>query len=507
MLGRMVRGQLIAFVIVTVLGVAFVCVRYVQVPRMLGIGTYSVTLDLPRTGSLYENALVTLRGVEIGKVDRLDLSRTGVRVVLGIDDGITVPGNAAVSIRSTSAIGEQYVNFEPGATAAPALRDGQVIPADQVSFPAPAGDMLSSVTQLASTLPLDKLNGTVDELYHAFDGTGPYLQQFLSSAAQLQQLADANLDPTVKLVRDLVPVLATQHEIGPQVRGFTGDLAAVTDTLRSSDSDIRGAIDKTGPMADALDSLLNQIRPTLPQLLTDLSSTGQVLRAYLPNLNHVLVVFPAAASNLTSTTGWGIQDSGRNPPPYSAMGFKLTFNQPPPCTTGYDPDRIAPTDLSNSRPPPTDAYCKEPKSSDIEVRGFRNAPCPEGSPAGTGSTGATAAQCGWNFQSPADAKAATDAAVRHMLEVAARNPKTRAENEAFIGKDDFTTEDPAPEPGAVNGAGNTSHEGPNGLFATDGKTYLNGAALPLPEVGLADGSPVSGAAQFLLAPLLTPTGS
>jgi phospholipid/cholesterol/gamma-HCH transport system substrate-binding protein len=495
-----VRGQLLAFVLVTVVGVTFAAVHYLRLPRLLGIGTYAVTLDLPRAAGLYENALVTLRGIEVGKVDRLDLDRAGVRVVLGIDDGVSIPADTAVTVRSTSAIGEQFVDFQPRAASAP-LRDGQVIPASQVSFPTPVGDLLSSVHQLAATLPLDKLNSTVDEAYRAFDGTGDDLAAFLRAAARLQDLANANLDPTVKLVQDLVPVLATQQRLGPQTRAFTGDLAAVTDTLRLVDPSLRGAIDKTTPMVEEFDALLTQLSPTLPQLLNDLISTGQVLRVFLPNIRHSLVVFPAAVASLTSATAWGIEDSGQNPPPYSAMGFKLTFNTPPPCVTGYDPDRIAPSDLSNSRPPPKDAYCKEPKDSPIAVRGFRNAPCPPGSPAGPGSTGATAAACGWQFQSPAEADAAYDAAIRHMLEVAANNPKTRAENEAFIGNDTFPGPRPTQPPPAIN----SSHEGPNGLFLTDGQTFLNGARLPLPEVSTADG-PVSGLEQFLLAPMLAPTG-
>ncbi|MBE9373318.1 MCE family protein [Saccharopolyspora sp. HNM0983] len=500
---RFVRGQLIAFAVVTVIGVLIATVQYVQLPRLLGIGTYSVELDLPRSGNLYENAVVTLRGIKVGKVDRMELERGGVRAVLGIENGVRIPADSPVTIRSTSAIGEQYVNFEPRG-ASDALRDGQVIPARQVGFPTPIGDMLSSVDRLAATLPLNELNATVDELYRAVNGTGGDLERFLRSAAELQGVAEANLDPTIKLVNDLVPVLGTQREIGPQVNSFTGDLAAATESLRSADPSIRGAIEHTGPMADEFDSLLREVRPTLPQLLTDLNSTSQVLRVYEPNIRHTLVVFPAAVASMTSTSAWGIQDSGENPAPYSAMGFKLTFNQPAPCVTGYDPDRIAPSDLSNSRPPPTDAYCKEPKDSPIAVRGYRNAPCPPGSPAGPGSTGATAAACGWNFQRPDEAKAATDAAVRHMLEVAAQNPKTRAENEAFIGEDDFSGPEKEQPPPAINGPGNSSHTGPSGLFSAGGRTFLNGSGHPLPKVETEAGR-LPGLGQYLLSPLLTPT--
>lgn len=504
MLSRLVRGQLIAFVVVTTLGVGYAGAEYLQVPRMLGIGTYTVTLDLPRAGGLYENALVTYRGIAVGRVDHLDLTLTGVRAALGIDDGVAIPADSAVSINSTSAIGEQYVNFQPRSASAP-LRDGQVIPGDRVTFPTPTGDLLSSVDRLAATVPLDKLKETVDEAYQAFNGTGQSLTQFLRAAAQLQALADANTGPTTTLLRNLVPVLATQQRLGPDIRSFTGDLAAVTDTLRSVDPQLRGSIDKAAPLADEFDALLTQVSPTLPQLLNDLVSTGQVFRVYLPNVQQLLVVFPADVADLTNTTAAAVQDSGgQYPPPTSMMGFRLTFNQPPPCTTGFDPHRVAPSDLSNSHPPPTDAYCKEPKNSSIEVRGDRNAPCPPGSPTGPGSTGATAAQCGWHFQTPDQASAATQAAIQHMLAVAASNPKTRAQNEAFIGNEDFSGSTSSLPPPAINGTGDSSHEGPDGLFLAGGQLFQDGNSQALPKVSTAKG-PVPPLDQYLLAPLLAST--
>lgn len=172
MLNRMVRGQLIAFVVVTLLGVTYAGVEYLRVPRMLGAGIYTVTLQLPSASGLYEHALVTYRGIEVGKVDRVELDRAGVTAVLGINDGVSIPANSAVSVRGTSAIGEQFVNFEPGGPAAPPLRDGDVIPAGRVGLPTAVGKLLSSVNDVAATLPLDKLHSTVDELYRPCTGRG-----------------------------------------------------------------------------------------------------------------------------------------------------------------------------------------------------------------------------------------------------------------------------------------------------------------------------------------------
>ena len=55
-----------------------VALQYVQIPQLLGWGRYEVTTTLPRTGGLSHISLVTYRGVEVGKVRKVDLTADGV---------------------------------------------------------------------------------------------------------------------------------------------------------------------------------------------------------------------------------------------------------------------------------------------------------------------------------------------------------------------------------------------------------------------------------------------
>src|SRR5689334_24090910 len=52
MLTRFVRIQLVIFTVASLVGVAVMGLRYVQLPTLLGIGRITVTLDLPATGGL-----------------------------------------------------------------------------------------------------------------------------------------------------------------------------------------------------------------------------------------------------------------------------------------------------------------------------------------------------------------------------------------------------------------------------------------------------------------------
>ena len=75
MLTRFVRIQLAIFTIVGIIGVIAMVLFYIQVPTLLGIGRMTVTLDLPATGGLYQFSNVTYRGVQLGKVTSVGLTR------------------------------------------------------------------------------------------------------------------------------------------------------------------------------------------------------------------------------------------------------------------------------------------------------------------------------------------------------------------------------------------------------------------------------------------------
>ena len=65
---------------------------FVNVPALLGVGRYTVTVDLPASGGLYPTSVVTYRGTEIGRVKSVDVTHDGVRAVLNLNSDDQGPG-------------------------------------------------------------------------------------------------------------------------------------------------------------------------------------------------------------------------------------------------------------------------------------------------------------------------------------------------------------------------------------------------------------------------------
>ena len=397
MISRFTRRQLVAFLIVSILGVGVMAGQYIQLPQQLGWGRYELGVELSGSGGLYPKAAVTYRGHEVGTVRSLSLREGGVVAYLSIDDDVTIPRKVSVEVRSASAIGEQYVDFVPsrGADTAATWGEGDIVPAEQATVPVTTANLLESVNATLQSVPQDSLRTTVDEAGAAFSGRGDDLGRLLDSGMELQTAADDDLAATTGLLESLQQVLGTQQEVEGQIRSYAGDLDQVSGTVAEHDKELSGVITHGAPAAQQVDALAGDLRLPLPQLLTDLSLTAPVLKTYLPGIRHLLIVLPGAIEAHYSN---GPADRLDDELPEANLSFKTGVNSPPVCTTGFADAGKHRSPKDTSPAPLRDGYCKVPHDDQRVVRGARNNPCPND----PNRYAATAAGCGLVFQRRAE---------------------------------------------------------------------------------------------------------
>jgi hypothetical protein len=117
--------------------------------------------------------------------------------------------------------------------------------------------------------------------------------------------------------------------------------------------------------------LLNQIKPTLPVLLANLTTIGQIGVTYNPSLQQLLVLLPPYAAAIQS---YGSPKN--NPTGIPIAEFAIENSDPIGCTVGFLPASQwrSPADTTTIDTP-DGLYCKLPQDSPIAVRGARNYPC------------------------------------------------------------------------------------------------------------------------------------
>jgi virulence factor Mce-like protein len=370
MLTRFVRIQLIVFTIASVIGVSAMVFGYLQVPTWFGIGHYTVTLDLPGTGGLYRFGNVTYRGVQVGKVTRVTPTSSGATAELSLQSSLKIPAAVQANVRSVSAVGEQYVDLVPRAGGPPYLQDGSVIDRRDTSIPLKVGPVLDQLSELVKSVPKDKVSDLLDESFLAFNGAGFDVGSLLDSGSRIAADSNATADRTRTLIEDGAPLLDSQAQSADALRTLASSLSAVTDEFVKNDTEFRTVLN-TGPgAADEVSRLLDQIKPTLPVLLANLTTVGQVGVTYNASLEQLLVLLPPYVA------GFGSLSQLNNPIGLSFGAFSLMNGDPPPCTVGFLPPNQwrAPND-ETVIDTPDGLYCKLPQDSPIAVRGVRNNPC------------------------------------------------------------------------------------------------------------------------------------
>jgi phospholipid/cholesterol/gamma-HCH transport system substrate-binding protein len=366
MITKVVRLQLVAFLLVTVVGVGYAGFRYAGFGDLFGTTTYPVRMQLAASGGIFTGADVTYRGVSVGRVGPLTLTPDGVEAQLDIRRSAPeIPADVDAAVRNLSAIGEQFVDLQPASDSGPVLEAGSVIPVSRTSTPVPVEQLVVSLDDFVRSVPLDSLRTVVDELGTAFADTGQPLQKLLDTTNLFTEDAVEALPQTVRLIEDGRTVLTTQNEVSGSFQSYSKDLALLADQLAESDPDLRRLME-TGPEASAeIRALLRKSGSGLGQLIADLLTVSRVAEPRQAGLRQILVTYPgAAADSYTVTPGDGT----------AHFGLVLNMFDPYPCTQGYEGTKRRPGSDMSYEPLNRDAYCAEPPGSPIDVRGAQNVP-------------------------------------------------------------------------------------------------------------------------------------
>ncbi|GAB4008944.1 MCE family protein [Nocardioides ultimimeridianus] len=368
----LIKKQLVAFAIASVIGIVVLAMTFLRVPEQLGIGRYHVTADFTQAAGLYSGAEVTYLGSPIGKVDSLHVDGDHVVADLDLRTDITVPAGVTAAIHSRSAVGEQYVDLAPAASttgSAGSLSDGSSIPIARTSYPVEIGPVLDNVEALVKDLHQKKLNSLLSETDRGLSGRAGDLQDILDLTTDLVTKADANLAPTQQLLRDAEPVLGTINGHAGNITRLTRNLDLVTHELRAGNGDLSTLL-TTGPgFSSTTTSFVDQLGRQLPPLLAVTNPVLQTLATYNPALAQLLSDYPKALAAVQSVTLPNVADH------YVRLTLSNLMD-PPECIQGFLPPSRWAGPLENEPRRTPLVYCSASHSDPRDVRGARNIPCP-----------------------------------------------------------------------------------------------------------------------------------
>jgi phospholipid/cholesterol/gamma-HCH transport system substrate-binding protein len=266
--------------------------------------TTGYTAVFSNASGLRSGQFVRASGVEIGKVDDVQLIDGGTRVKVdfAVDRSLPLFQGTTASVRYLNLIGDRYLELKRGDDEK-RLPAGGTIPIEHTQPALDLDALIGGFRPLFRALDPDKVNNIAQSIITIFQGQGGTINDILDQTGELTS-ALADRDQAIgEVVRNLNTVLDTtvkhQQQFDETVQNFEKLITGLknrADPIATSVADIS---DAAGSVAD----LLGENRPLLQKTVTQLEVIQQPLVDQKDQLNDILVRLPNALKILGRAGG------------------------------------------------------------------------------------------------------------------------------------------------------------------------------------------------------------
>ncbi|MGV0634787.1 MCE family protein [Mycolicibacillus trivialis] len=295
------------FMIAAAVGVvAAVVAALAVIPRIVN-RHITVTAHFEDVVGLYEGNGVSVLGMQIGKVTRIENENGYVAVTLSLDRGVAIPADAQAVTVSSSILTDRHVELTPPYRGGATLRDGDVLGLGRTRTPVEFGRTLSMVDKLGKALhgddngqgPLGDLvslgSAITADNSAAIKATLDKLSQALRVGDDKGARSKESIQAIITSVADLTKAAADNDT---EIREFSSNLRQLSDILAAEDlgSGTTGA--KLNQILDQATRLLDDHREELTETFTQTHAITTTLTDNERELAELLDVAPLTVDNL-----------------------------------------------------------------------------------------------------------------------------------------------------------------------------------------------------------------
>jgi virulence factor Mce-like protein len=289
-----------AIVALCLIGVALVI--YIQIQQK--DDEYQVTAFFEKGIGLFENSDVTILGVAVGKVSKVEPVGSRVRVDMNINSDYKIPADATAEIVPISVISDRYIEFAPVYQSGPVLEDGATLDVASTKIPAELDDVFKQLKKLLDALAPEKEGqvGSLGELIVAVDkaleGRERDLRGTIVNGAELTQ--------TLARARgDISNLLINLDELFSKLAPHAGDFATlnknfaiVMQYLADSRQDIEGTLENLSTMTGEIGSFVRDNKAEVATLLERAAKITPVLLKNRKSIQTSLAWLPVVGIGL-----------------------------------------------------------------------------------------------------------------------------------------------------------------------------------------------------------------
>lgn len=256
--------------------------------------TYTVIVNLDRSGGLQEGNDVTLRGYRIGEVSSLELvgNGAGIQAEAEIESTWDIPVDTKVAVQALSGAGEQYIDFRPAGNQGPFLTDGSEITFDpeRVSTPVPISSVLENSSDLIAQVNPEHFSVILNELDIALSGGPDQLRSLIEGVSLVSAGLENLLPQTTNLIANLQTIAATTSQAQPDLGTLTANSQVLFDQFNKANAELVKVLDQAPGQFAGVTATLDATSDPITTLLNNFVAVTRAAQLRQPAL---AALFPA----------------------------------------------------------------------------------------------------------------------------------------------------------------------------------------------------------------------
>lgn len=261
--------------------------------------TRIVTANFRDSVGLYVGNDVTVLGIKVGSVTRIEPRGTRVIVDLEVDRTITLPANVGAVTLSPSVVTDRRVELTPVYRGGPTFRAGDVIPLERTRTPVEIDRVIKALDQLAAEL--GKGNAVEQGIGLAADslaGNGERIRKAVDALSGTVDVGVEHRDALLALIRNVESLTRTAAENDATIRSFSTDLTQLAELFAQESPKLTGSLTTLLGLLDEADKLITENRATVRSSLASLATTTDTLAAHTRELAETIDVLPLLFQNI-----------------------------------------------------------------------------------------------------------------------------------------------------------------------------------------------------------------
>ena len=243
---------------------------------LVGRTKVPMRIEFSDVGGLKDRDSVMYRGMKVGVIDRIDLSRTNVTMTVRVDNDVVLREGYRISVASLSLLGGNYLLLEEGS--------GNPLPLETTLFKGePPTDWMRDLGRIASSVGELTSDGGIKSIITNIEAVSVKLNAVVTRVEKGEGTVGKLLSSDETVYNDLKETVASVKAVAARVERGEGTVGK----LLSADETVYQDVKETVASAKTIAARLERGEGTVGKLLSSDDTVYQDLKQSMGNIREV----------------------------------------------------------------------------------------------------------------------------------------------------------------------------------------------------------------------------